>query len=215
MLDAFSNYDPQVVRRTVANDSEATTPVAKEQVMEVCILKFEGTNDADDALEEVSAAEADRKPWLHEVGVVRRPLVGRISIRATFADDQAVEVREGDLASKVADVGGMTGYLMGSLVGPLHADMAAMSGIMRASSGGKVLEKQLLNTDDIKSILPRGSSALVLIATPEINDTMVTLFAKWSPEVIRRDVAQEVQKRLETFQQKVLKDIAQQRAAAP
>src|SRR5271165_1443022 len=99
--------------------------------MEVCILKFKGADDADDALREVAGAQADRNPWLHEVGVVRRPLVGRISIRATFADDQSTEVRTGDIASKVSDAGAMTGYLMGSLVGPLHADMAAMQGAMR------------------------------------------------------------------------------------
>src|SRR6266496_3136397 len=100
--------------------------------MEICILKFSGTHDADDALNQVVNAEADRHPWMHEVGVVRRPLVGRISIRATFADDQATEVRQGDLASEITDVGSMTGYLIGSLVGPLHAEMAALEGAARA-----------------------------------------------------------------------------------
>ena|SRR5450432_445177 len=108
----------------------------------------------------------------------------------------------------------MTGYLVGSLVGPLHADMAMMEGELRAQRAGKTLEKQLLRTDEVKSALPRGSSALVLIAAPEINDQLVSLFGKWSPEVIRRDVAQEVQKRLETFERKTQQDIAQQRAAA-
>ena len=118
------------------------------------------------------------------------------------------------LAAKIADAGGMTGYLIGSLVGPLHADMAMMEGELRAQRAGKTLENKLLRTDDIKSVLPRGSSALVLIAAPEINDQLVSLFDKWSPEVIRRDVAQEVQKRLETFKRKTQKDIAEQRAAA-
>ena len=90
--------------------------------MEVCILKFDGANTADDALKQVSNAEADRNQWLHEVGVVKRPLLGRISIRATFADDQATEVRQGDIRSAVAEAGSMTGYLVGSLVGPLHAE---------------------------------------------------------------------------------------------
>jgi uncharacterized membrane protein len=182
--------------------------------MEVCILKFKSTDGADDALKEVVNAQADRNPWLHEVGVVRRPLLGRISIRATFTDDQATEVREGDIAARVANAGSMTGYAIGSLVGPLHADMAMMEGELRAQQAGKALEKQLLRTDEIKSALPRGSSALVLIAEPDINDQLVKLFANWSPEVIRRDVAQEVQKRLETFERKTRQDIDQQRAAA-
>ena len=123
-------------------------------------------------------------------------------------------MREGDIAARVANAGSMTGYAIGSLVGPLHADMAMLEGELRAQQAGKALEKQLLRTDEIKSALPRGSSALVLIAEPDINDQLVKLFANWSPEVIRRDVAQEVQKRLETFERKTRQDIAQQRAAA-
>jgi hypothetical protein len=52
---------------------------------------------------------------LHEVGVIKRPLLGRISIRATFADDQSAEVREGDVRSAIAEAGSMTGYLVGSV----------------------------------------------------------------------------------------------------
>jgi len=182
--------------------------------MEACVLKFKGTNDADQALEEVVDAQADRNPWLHEVGVVRRPRLGRISIRATFTDDQDTEVKQGDIAGRIADMGGMTGHLIGSLVGPLHADMAMLEGELRAQRAGEALEKKLLRIDEIKNALPRGSSALVLIAAPEINEQLVNLFAKWSPEVTRRDVAQEVQKRLETFERKTREDIAQHRAAA-
>jgi uncharacterized membrane protein len=182
--------------------------------MEVCILKFSGTDDADDALKEVVNAQADRNPWLHDVGVVRRPLLGRISIRATYADDQTAEVRQGDIAAEIAKVGSMTGYLLGSLVGPLHAEMAAMQGELRAASEGRKLEKQYLRIDEIKSVLPRGSSALVLIATPEINDQMVNFFSARSPSVIRRDLSQEVQQRLEGFLRKTLQDIASQGAVA-
>jgi uncharacterized membrane protein len=182
--------------------------------MEVCILTFSGTDLADDALKAVVKAEGDRNPWLHEVGVVRRPYLGRFSIRATFADDQVTEVREGDIAARIANAGGMTGYAIGSLVGPLHADMATMEGELRAQRTGKAVEKELLRTDEIKNLLPRGSSALVLIAAPEINDKFVELFSSQSPEVVRRDVAQEVQQRLETFARKTQQDIAQQRAAA-
>src|SRR5262245_22798520 len=103
--------------------------LTQEMFMEICILKFTDTSAADEALKSVLDAEGSRNPWLHEVGVVRRPLLGKISIRATFADDEEpTEVKQGDLASQAADAGAMTGYLIGSMVGPLHADMAAMEG---------------------------------------------------------------------------------------
>ncbi len=176
--------------------------------MEICILKFDGSSTADDALKQVANAEADRNPWLHEVGVVKRPLLGRISIRATFADDRTAEVREGDIRSAVAEAGSMTGYLVGSLVGPLHAELAATEGGSRGGAVGKALEKMLAPTEEIKRDLRRDSSALVLVATPAVNDRMVELFGAWSPEVVRKDVAQEVERRLETFRQKTLQDLS-------
>ena len=180
--------------------------------MEVCILKFGSADGADDALKEVVNAQGDRNPWLYDVGVVRRPLLGRMSIRATFTDEPPA-VREGDVKAKFADAGSMTGYLVGSLAGPLHADLAAIEGRGQGAGVGKAVEKQLLRTDEIKRNIPRDSSALVLVAPSEVNDRMVQLFASYSPEVIRKDVAQEIEQRLEAFRQKTLQDIAQQAGA--
>ena len=180
--------------------------------MEVCILKFGSADGADDALKEVVNAQGDRNPWLYDVGVVRRPLLGRMSIRATFTDEPPA-VREGDVKAKFADAGAMTGYLVGSLAGPLHADIAAMEGRGQGAGVGKAVEKQLLRTDEIKRNIPRDSSALVLVAPSEVNDRMVQLFTAYSPEVIRKDVAQEIEQRLEAFRQKTLQDIAQQATA--
>ena len=70
----------------------------------------------------------------------------------------------------------MTGSLIGSLAGPLHAEMAALEGAVGASTAGKELEDQLLFVDDIKRVLPRGFSAVVLVATPEhLGDPRVLL----------------------------------------
>jgi len=179
--------------------------------MEVCILKFGSADGADDALKQVINAEGDRNPWLYDVGVVRRPLLGRMSIRATFADE--APTKEGDVKAKFADAGSMTGYLVGSLAGPLHADIAALEGRGQGAGVGKAVEKQLLRIDEVKRNLPRDSSALVLVAPPEVNDRMVQMFVSYSPEVIRKDVAQEVVKSLEAFRQKTMQDIAQQAAA--
>ena len=180
--------------------------------MEVCILTFSASDGADDALEEVVSAEANRDAWLHEVGVVQRPYFGRFSIRATFADDQETAVREGDIAGRISDAGGMTGYLIGSLVGPMHAHMALLEGELGAHHAGRALEKQMLHTDEIKDLLPRGSSALVLVARPDITDRFVQMFSSWSPEVVRRDIAPELQQRLETFARKTQEGIAKQQA---
>jgi len=181
--------------------------------MEVCILKFGTADGADDALKTVVNAEGDRNPWLYDVGVVRRPLLGRMSIRATFLDEPAAKLKEGDVKAKFADAGSMTGYLVGSLAGPLHAELAALEGRGQGAGVGKAVEKVLMRTDEIKKNLPRDSSALVLVAPPEINDRMVQLFVTYSPEVVRKDVAQEMVQNVEAFREKTLQDIAQQAGA--
>jgi uncharacterized membrane protein len=171
--------------------------------MEVCILTFTDTHYADDALEKALDVVGGQLPWLHEVGVVKRPLIGKISIRATFDDDKPTELKQGDLASQAADTGALTGYLIGSLVGPLHADMAAMEGEQRARAAAKRAENELMFVDEIKQALPRGTSALVLVAPKEINDDFVALFSDYTIEIDRRDLAEEIEQRLHKFADKV------------
>jgi len=187
-------------RQLARREADVAMPTTEELNMEICILRFSCKNEAEDMLKEVTDANAGRYPWLHQVGVVKRPLLGKISITATYDDDQPTEIRQGDIASRVEDAGALTGYLIGSLVGPLHAEMAALEGGMRGGSAGDALEGKLMKIDDIKRVLPRDSSALVLIATPEINDQFVQLFEDGTLQVIRRDVSEEVERRLHDFE---------------
>jgi len=177
--------------------------------MEICILKFDGTHAAEDALKEVSDAEADRRPWLHEVGVISRPLVGRLTIRASYQDEKEVAYKEGDVAKRAGDIGAYTGYLLGSLVGPFRAALLSLEGSDLA--GGAVAEKEklLFHIDEIKKTLPRGSSALVLIAETPICDEMTQVFASYDPQVVRRDVADKLRQRLQALRDQTLQQLEQ------
>jgi hypothetical protein len=62
--------------------------------MEICILKFESNHGAEEALREVIDSEGDRTPWLHDVAMVARPLVGRVRIGATYPDGKSKAVDE-------------------------------------------------------------------------------------------------------------------------
>jgi len=165
--------------------------------MEVCVLKFKGTDLADEALNRVASAQATPTTFLHEVAVVKRPLVGRISIRATFGDEEVGEIKQGDIAAQLKEAGAWTGYLVGSLGGPLHAQMSKLEAKRIVAPAAKELENDLMRIDDIKRLLPRGSSALVLVAAPDNVTRMVELFGTWKPEVIRREISREVEMRLE------------------
>jgi uncharacterized membrane protein len=182
--------------------------------MELCILKFEGSRGAEDALKEVSDAEGDRNPWLHEVAMVARPLVGRVRIGVTFPDGKSNTFHEGDLSDASSDLGTLTGYYVSALAGPL----GWMSRILTAGAAGESLgddaERKLFHLDEIKQALPRDSSALALIADSTSCDQMVEMFASYEPKVVRRDVAEQLRQRLEGLHRRVVQEIVQSTGAA-
>ena len=105
-------------------------------MMEIGILKFDGSHAAEEALKQVIDAQADRNPWLHEVGMVSRPLIGRLRIAASFPEGETKTYRESDMADAVANMGGFTGYFVSALAGgsssaitPMRAPPGATSAI--------------------------------------------------------------------------------------
>jgi uncharacterized membrane protein len=165
--------------------------------MEICILKLDGNHQAEEALAAVIDADGDRKPWLHDVAVVARPLIGRVRIGATFPDGKSKTFREGDLAESVADLGAFSGYFVSLLAGPFGAAFRATHAGMAGEAVGREAENKFLHLDQIKKLLERDSSALILIADTKICDEMVKLFESYNPKVVRREVATELRKRLE------------------
>jgi uncharacterized membrane protein len=180
--------------------------------MEIGILKFEGTHEAEDALKEVFDAEADRRPWLHEVGVVSRPLLGRLTIRASYPESREA-YREGDIARRAGGYGAYTGYLLGALAGPLRQAFFSVAASEAAEERVSEVEKKLFHIDQLKELLPRGSSAVILIAEPPIVDEMVEAFASYAPTVIRRDVAEELRGRLRALREQSLQQLEEMAAS--
>jgi uncharacterized membrane protein len=177
--------------------------------MELCILKFDGSRRAEDSLKEVVDAQADRNPWLHEVAMVARPLVGRVRIGVTFPDGKSNTFHEGDLAEAVSDLGAYTGYLISSWTGPLGSMWRTLNLSDAGGQMGSEAEDRLFHLDEIKKALPRDSSALALVADPKICDKMVELFSSYEPKVVRRDVAEELRQRLENLHARVAQNIQQ------
>jgi uncharacterized membrane protein len=171
--------------------------------MEIGILKFPESGDAQAALKEVIDAEGDRNPWLHEIGVVSRPLVGRVKVSTSFPDGKSKIFREGELADAVSQMGGLTGYFVSLLAGPLGPMIGAVKAATLAGAAGNDAEKKLFHLDELKKALPRDSSALVLIADTGTIDQMVKLFKEDEPQVIRRDVADELHKQLQELHERM------------
>jgi uncharacterized membrane protein len=177
--------------------------------MEIGILKFDGNHTAQDALKEVIDAQADRNAWLHDIGMISRPLIGRVRMAASFPDGKSKTYRESDLANAVADLGAYTGYFVSALAGPFGSMFATVNAAMAAGERGSALEERLLHLDEIKKQLPRDSSALVLVADSDTIDAMVELFKPYEAKVIRRDVADELRQRLDALHRRVVGEMAE------
>jgi|GEM_PF-3094263 len=177
--------------------------------MEICILRFDGSRGAERALGEVIDAQGDRNPWLNDVGVVARPLIGRVRVGATFPDGKSKTFHEGDLADAVADMGAYTGYFLSALAGPLGPMIGAVKAATLAGAAGSEVEQRLFHLDELKKALPRDTSVLVLIATPKTCDAMVEMFESYQPKVIRREVADELRQRLEVLHDRLAQQFMQ------
>jgi hypothetical protein len=185
--------------------------------MDIGFLRFRRANQADAALREVAEAQASKRPWLREVAVISRPLLGRICVRASRREDEQKRppaVHEGDLSGEIAAIPdaiaahGRAAALapQGVAHGRVRRMMTKISAKAFASWAGKSLEKRALPINDIKQLLPRGSSGLILLAEPETIHEMVGLFDRWSPVLVQRSVRDELQGHLERVVERTRRD---------
>jgi uncharacterized membrane protein len=189
--------------------------MTKEDTVEICILKFDDTDGADEALKEVRDAQGDRNPWLHDIGVIARPLLGRVRVAMSFPDGKSQTLHEGDLADAASDFGGLSGYFLSALAGPLGPMFGSVHGALAAGVQGSELEGRLFHLDELKKALPRESSALVFVGSTQACDALVKLFDSYRPKVIRRNVENELRNRLESLHRRIAQEMAAQTQGAP
>src|SRR5262249_13564292 len=98
---------------------------------------------------------------------------------------------------------------LSALAGPLGWVTRFVTGASVGEAAGNEAEQRLFHLDEIKKALPRDSSALAIIADPQICDRMVELFSSYEPKVVRRDVADELRDRLEGLHRRIAQEIVQ------
>jgi uncharacterized membrane protein len=184
-------------------------------MVEICILKFDDSSGAEEALKEVRDAESDRNPWLHDVGVIARPLVGRVRVELNLPDGKSATLHEGDLADAASDFGGLSGYFLSLMAGPLGPMFGTIHGALLGGAQGGDIENRLFRLDELKKALGRDSSALVFIGAPQACDAFVQEFSSYAPKVIRRQLEDELRKLLEGLHQRIKQGMVQAAEGAP
>ena len=136
--------------------------------------------------------EVTEARWTRDVGFVERHHNGRILLRGTFAGHY-LDVDEGDRVSqKGAGGGAATGGLVGVLGGPPGIAVGLLLGAIVGANVGRAdeveAEPQAL-AERLREGVPRGSSAIVMIAPAAEVDEMLSALGDDAQNLVRRALA--------------------------
>ncbi len=147
-------------------------------ILELAIVTFPHTEGAERAFAHVGPVSTET-PWVNELAFVERHRHDRITVRGTFAGQYLDTEAGGDVIGRDTVFGALTGAVIGAAFGPpgFAAGLVAGGAIggalqSRGTSGptGELFEQ-------IRVHVPKGASAIALLAAPKHVDAMTTALA--------------------------------------
>jgi uncharacterized membrane protein len=166
--------------------------------LDLTLMIFDHVGGAERAYADVLGASA-ASPWVHEIAFVEHHRHDRIVVRGTFAGRYVDVDDEGDVIGKRTAEGALTGAVAGVLFGPAGLAVGLVGG---ATAGGVSeshhaarLHDALI--DEVRAEVPEKSSAVLLLASPEHVDAMVTAFEGHGGRMVRHSLSPEGAQALE------------------
>jgi uncharacterized membrane protein len=160
---------------------------------DLAVVRFDRIDGAEHAYADVLDA-VGQAPWEREITFVEHHGHDRIVIRGTFAGHYVDIDDEGDVIGRKTAEGVVAGAAIGVLLGP--AGIAAglvlggtVGGLAEADSAVPQLRGAFF--DAIRADVPEGSSAVMLLASPDHVDSMVDAFANTGGQVARHSLSDE------------------------
>lgn len=154
----------------------------------LALVTFHGETAAASAFGRMRERAESDAPWTHEVAIVEHLRGGRVSVRGTFAN-RYVDVEETDHVSEPgAAEGALTGGLVGLLFGPPGLAAGLVLGGVIGAEVGKPTEVELEPeplVEELREAVPKGDSAVVLLAEPAHVDAMLATLPERHGDVIR------------------------------
>jgi uncharacterized membrane protein len=167
----------------VPRDQEATTD------LELAVVRFHGEDSAANALYEARQRAGAEAPWMRHVGLVEHYAGGTLTLRGVFAG-HFVDVDEGD---HLSEPGAAKGFTVGGLIGLLGGPPGLAVGMVLGTILGSQLDTPTVTepepkvlADQLRTAVPRSSSALVMIAAPAEIDEFLSALDDGGGEVIRQ-----------------------------
>jgi uncharacterized membrane protein len=160
--------------------------------LELALVVYPHAEGAEHAYSNAHSANRDA-PWTHEVAFVEHHRRGRVVVRGAFAGHYVdVDERPDVIGGKTAK-GALTGAVVGALFGPAGLAVGLVGG---ATVGGVELSEAVPELhdaflDEVRADVPKGSSAIVLLAAPDHVDAMATALEASGGEARRRPLSEE------------------------
>ena len=167
--------------------------------LDLALMIFDHTEGAERAYSEVQGASGDA-PWVHEIAFVEHHRHDRIVVRGTFAGRYVDLDEQGDMIGKRTAEGALTGAVVGIFFGPPGLAVGLVAG---GTAGGLSESKHVPRLhdafiDDVRAEVPEKSSAVLLLASPEHADAMVSAFEHHGGRLVRHHLSPEAAKALES-----------------
>jgi uncharacterized membrane protein len=166
--------------------------------LDLAVVTFNHTEGADHAYADVLDAVGEA-PWTREIAFVEHHRRDRIVVRGNLAGHYVDIEDQGDLIGKKTAEGALTGAVVGAFFGPPGFAIGIVAvrtpgGLDQASA---IPQQQGALSDDVPADVPEGSSAVILLASPEHVDAMVAAFEPKHGRVVRRHLSDEAAQALE------------------
>ena len=166
--------------------------------LDLALIVFDHAEGAERAYANLPGASAPA-PWVHEIAFVEHHRHDRIVVRGTFAGRYVDVDERGDVIGKRTAEGALTGAVAGVFFGPPGLAVGLVAG---GTAGGLSESKHVPRLhdafiDDVRAEVPEKSSAVLLLASPEHADAMVSAFEPHGGRLVRHHLSPEAAKALE------------------
>jgi uncharacterized membrane protein len=158
--------------------------------LDLALIVCNHTEGADYAFANAHDAVGDQ-PWTHEVAFVEHHRHDRMIVRGNFGGHYVDVDDVSDIVGPKVGKGALTGALVGALFGPpgFAAGMVAGGTIGGLENAAHVPELQGAFFDEVRADVPKGHSAVILLADPKHVDAMVAAFDDPHVNVVRRTLS--------------------------
>jgi uncharacterized membrane protein len=157
--------------------------------LDFALVRFDGAGTASERFADAKDRSSADAPWPRKVGFVEHHRNGHLLLRGTFAGHY-VDVEESDhVSEKGAGEGAVAGGLIGVLLGPPGIAVGITLGGVIGSQVGNPSETEAepqVLVDRLRSVVPKASSAIVLIGSADEVEEMLTAIGDRARGTIRQ-----------------------------